>query len=413
MTRKYVIIGAGAAGSAAARTLARLCPDDEVHLFSNEPLPTYYRPGLPHMLDGRLSLPHLKIADREHYARVGVVLHQEHVLELDTDRQVVKIRGGREESYDRLLLATGARSYVNPNWGGRKLAGLYTLRKLEHLYQIQAALQPQTNVVIVGGGVRALQIAEALCGFDLRLLLLVRESWIGYPVFSKPQGLALRAQAEALGIEVRTLDEVNEFLGYEEKIIGIRTKAGGMLECGLVVVCMQALGDMRVAQRELEHGDGFLVDERYRTSVSNIFAAGDVALPRSARDVGRWRSWERAAQEGARAAYAMADRDDPPPLGPTVLAGKILGLRYLHLGEPPLDINLTTVEMEKNQQGVAYLLKTQGRIEKASLLGFPHCHHAMMAAFAAGAVIEPPLATLVEPDFDWRRISAPAPASVL
>ncbi|MBE7559740.1 FAD-dependent oxidoreductase [bacterium] len=402
MAEKYVIIGAGAAGSAAARTLARLRPHDEVHLFSNEVLPTYYRPGLPDMLAGRLSIPHLKIADREHYARVGVFLHPEQVLELDPERQVAKIRGGREESYDRLLLATGARPFVNPNWGGRRLQGIFVLRKLEHLPPLEAALAPDSNVVVVGGGIRALQIAEALTAYDVRILLLVRESWIGYPLFTKPQGQWLRAHAEALGVEVRTLDEVNEFLGYEGRVIGIRTKAGGMLECNTVIVCMHMMGDMRIAQRQLEHADGFLVDEAYRTSVSNIYAAGDAAVARADAQAPRWRGWERAAQHGVRAAYAMAGLPSPPPLPPLVIAGRIFGVSYLHLGEPPLDVLLSHVEIEKSELGIAYALRSDGTIRAASVLGFAHCHRAMAEAFTRGRVVEPPLATLLDANFDWR-----------
>lgn len=417
MPRKYVIIGAGAAGSAAARTLARLCPGEEILLFSDEPLSTYYRPALPEMLCGRLSLYHLKIADAEHYARLGVTLRSERVQEVDPERQMLKIRGGREETYDRLLLCTGSRPYVNPNWGGRRLAGVFTLRKVEHLYAIQEALAPDTNVIVVGGGLYALQIAQALAGFPVRILMLVRESWVGYPIFTKPQGALLRARIEAAGIEVRTLDEVHEFLGYEGRVIGVRTKAGGMLECGLVVVAQRMIADMRIAQQTLEHGDGFLVDEHYRTSAPNIYAAGDAALPRSRQDAPHWRGWEKAGQEGVRAAYALAEREDLPPPAPTVIAGLSFGLPFLHLGDPPMDVNLAAVEMHKTGDGIAYLTRSEealpgdaaaaprGRIRQASLLGYRHCHHALTKVFTSGLDISQPLSDLLDTEFDWQRVS--------
>jgi len=408
MATRFVIIGAGATGSYAASTLARLCPSDDTLLFSDEPLASYYRPVLPDFLCGRLGLLNLVMADAEHYRRLGVTLRQERVDELDVAGQRIVLRGGKSEPFDRLLLATGARSMVSPNWPGRKLAGIARLDRLTDVYALQKRLTEESRVIVIGGNMRALQVSEALVTMGLSPLQLVRESWIGHPLLSKPQGQFLRTRAEACGVEVRTLDEVHEFLGYEGRVVGIRTCAGGMLECTDVLVCIGTHANIGLGREALEHEDGYLVDEYYRTSGKNVFAAGDGARPRTRSEQARVRSWEHAAQDGIRAAHAMANRFPLPRPAPEVISGRVFGVSWLFLGEPPLNMDLGTIEMEKSEAGIAYLAREEGRIRQASLIGYRSAHHPLTRLFTDQVPLAGELETLLREDFDWRRAGAEA-----
>ena len=413
MSTRFVIIGAGVAGGYAASTLARLRPRDEILLFSEEPLATYYRPTLPDFLCGRLNLLNLVVADAEHYQRLGVTLRQEQVDDVDVAARRVILRGGKTEPYDRLLIAAGSRSLVHPNWPGRRLTGILTLDRLVDVYALQKRLTEKSRVIVIGGNMRALHIGEALVTMGLTPLQLIRESWIGHPLLTRPQGRFLRTRAEVCGVAIRTLDEVHEFLGYEGRVVGIRTRAGGMLECTDVIVCIGSHARIRLARESLEHEDGYLVDEYYRTSGEDVFAAGDAALPRARRERPPWRSWEHAAQDGVRAAHAMAERYPLPPRAANVLAGRVFGAPWLFLGEPPLDMDLGNIEMERSSHGIAYLTRDEGRIRQASLIGYRSAHHPLTRLYADQVPLAGELATLLQEDFDWRRagVSAILPVS--
>jgi NADPH-dependent 2,4-dienoyl-CoA reductase/sulfur reductase-like enzyme len=403
MPLRYVIIGAGPSGRCAALELGKLCPDDEIVVFSDESLASYYRPALPSMLCGEKGLADLNICSTADYERLGVTLCHAKVEDIDPDNHEITIRGGRTEKYDRLLLACGARPYVHPNWPGRRLEGIHTFRKIEDVDKINSLTDPEQEITIVGGGIQAMEMAESLVSRGFKVTMIVREFNPGVPLFNKPMGAMLKKDAIARGIKIRTLDEIAEFIGNEDKLIGIRTRAGGLMETTLVLVSIGVISDIRLGREKIEHSDGYLIDENYRTSAQDVFAAGDAALRRREMDKPRWRHWQEAGADGVEAARCMAGQEPPADRLALPLFGRIVGRCFLILGREFPDVNSPETQFTRNDNSIAYVRIREGKIREAALLGYRHCHHPLAEIYKKQLPAPSDLDQIVDINFDWER----------
>ena len=151
---KHVIIGNGVAGTTAAWHIRKTDPSASVSIITEEPFPFYSRIRLPQLLAGETDEPGLVIRKPDWYAdnRIDLILSTV-VSAVDIVRKKI-ISSSREEfPYDRLLLATGAHSFVPPVSGSDK-KGIFTLRSISDALAIKDYLKHTAKrVLLVGGGV--------------------------------------------------------------------------------------------------------------------------------------------------------------------------------------------------------------------------------------------------------------------
>lgn len=156
MASRYVIIGIGPAGIAAAEAISEIDPAGELTLIGDDPYGFYSRPGVAYFLTGEVSERqlHLNQANRFRHAKAKVV-------SLDTKFHRVTTEDGENYDYDKLLLATGsiASKLTTP---GADLDGVIKLDNLSDAKQIISVMRKSKSAVVVGGGIIALEIVEAL-----------------------------------------------------------------------------------------------------------------------------------------------------------------------------------------------------------------------------------------------------------
>src|SRR5665811_2293507 len=110
MRRRYVTIGSGPAAVSAAETIRSLDPGGEIVIVCAEPHGYYSRPGLAYYLAGEVPEKRLFPFGPEDFARLDVQLVSKRAVDIDVMGHTVTLEDGRSLSYDRLLLATGARA---------------------------------------------------------------------------------------------------------------------------------------------------------------------------------------------------------------------------------------------------------------------------------------------------------------
>jgi NADPH-dependent 2,4-dienoyl-CoA reductase/sulfur reductase-like enzyme len=156
---KLIVIGADAAGMSAASEARRVDPDLQIVAYDRGGFASYSQCGLPYLVGGvvqdRQQLVARTVKD---FAARDITVHLGHeVIAVDPVRRVVRVRhqgqGDAEDTYDRLLLATGA-SPVRHLVPGSDLAGVFHLDVMEDAIAIQAYIREHqaTRVAIVGGG---------------------------------------------------------------------------------------------------------------------------------------------------------------------------------------------------------------------------------------------------------------------
>ena len=158
----YVIIGAGPAGVVAAETLAKTDPGAETVLLGGEADPPYSRMAIPYVLTGIIDHggTHLR-KTAGHYETLGITYRQGIAEGIDPKAKKVKLQGGGEQPYDKLLIATGA-SPIKPPVPGLDLPGVHHCWTLDDCREIEKLADKGAHVVLMGAGFIGCIILEAL-----------------------------------------------------------------------------------------------------------------------------------------------------------------------------------------------------------------------------------------------------------
>jgi nitrite reductase (NADH) large subunit len=286
---RHLIVGNGVAGITAAQSIARADGSAEVHVFGAEPYPYYQRPRLWQYLAGELEQDDLYFRPLEWYASRGIQVHvSTRVMALDPAEHRIRLADGSWESYDRLLLATGGRSFVPP-FEGVDLQGVFALRSLDDALAIKRYADRVSSVTVVGGGLLGLETARALVAPNRRVSVIEIASHLLPRQLDVTGAQVLQARLEAMGLHIYTGAATHSFLGFGRnrslgsdrgngRVHGVRLTNGRTVSGELIIVSTGIRSRVELAREAgLEVNRGILVDEHMRTSAPDVYAAGDAA----------------------------------------------------------------------------------------------------------------------------------------
>src|SRR5262249_5757157 len=172
-----VIVGAGAAGNAAAEMLRRQGYGGSLVLIGVDPSVPYDRPNLSKdYLAGTAPEEWIPLRSRQYYAdlRIDLVLGTRVTL-IDPKNKRVVVEGGGEHRYDALLLATGA-DPVRLSVPGADLPHVYTLRTLADSRAIIGRAKQGQRAVVVGASFIGLEVAASLRARNVQVAVVAPES---------------------------------------------------------------------------------------------------------------------------------------------------------------------------------------------------------------------------------------------
>lgn len=284
MTRRLVVVGGDAAGMSAAATARRRDRSLEIVAFERGEHTSYAACGIPYLLAGDLDEPeHLVARSPAEHRKRGIDLHTHHEVEaIDTTARTVTVRDlrtgdARTEHYDDLMLGTGSVA-VRPAWPGVDADGVHTVKTLAGAIELQRRLtdRPPARAVVVGGGYIGVEVAEALVrrGIETALVDLAPAPMV---TFDADMGARVAAALARAGVELH-LGVVVEGIVIRDGaasgvIAGGEAVAGELVVLGIGVRPQTALA--RAAGVAVGATGGIVCDPRMRTSVTNVWAAGD------------------------------------------------------------------------------------------------------------------------------------------
>jgi 3-phenylpropionate/trans-cinnamate dioxygenase ferredoxin reductase component len=312
-SERFVIIGASLAGASAAAALREGGFDGTVELIGEEPQLPYNRPPLSKgYLRGQERLEDQLVNPADHYAGHDITLRLGvRATAVDPRRKVVGLAGGVEVPYDRLLVATGGRNRVLTT-PGADLPGIFQLRTVEDCDRIRAAARPGARAVVVSLGFIGSEVTASL-----RQMGLVVTAIDGHPVpLARVLGVEIGAILAAIhreqGVELGLEDGVAAFEGAG-RVERVRTTRGRILPCDLVVAGIGIVPNSELlAEAGAAVDNGVLVDGLCRSSLPDVYAAGDVANHLHPL-FGRLRveHWNNGYQQGRAAARTMLGGTQP------------------------------------------------------------------------------------------------------
>ncbi|RRR66092.1 MAG: FAD-dependent oxidoreductase [Candidatus Viridilinea halotolerans] len=307
MTARYVIVGAGVAGIAAAERLRALAPAASIMVITDDPAGFYSRPGLAYFLSDLIPEDQLFPRSPAELRALGLTWITERAVGLDPHAHHLTLADGRTLTYDKLLLATGATA-APPDFPGGDLDGVVTLDSLEDARQIVRRARRGTPAVVVGGGITALELAEGLHARGCHVHYLLRGDRYWANVLDAEESQLVEGHLRALGIHIHHHTRILQALGERGRVASVETATGERIACQLLAVAIGTRPRLELARSGgLATERGILADEYLETSAADVLAAGDVA---QVYDEATGRAtldtlWATARAHGAAAAMTM------------------------------------------------------------------------------------------------------------
>jgi NADPH-dependent 2,4-dienoyl-CoA reductase/sulfur reductase-like enzyme/pSer/pThr/pTyr-binding forkhead associated (FHA) protein len=305
----YLVIGNGIAGATAAEILRAEDSAATVGVIADDPSPVYYRPALKDYLGGRISEDKLSARSTSFYQDHMIRFLPERVVGIQPTQHRVQLQNGRQLSYNRLLLANGARP-ARLNCPGQQLQGVYTLRNVGDYQALLQNLNETRHVVVIGSGTLALETVETLRHRNYSVTHILRRRTIWSEVLDATASDLVLQQERRDGVDVRLEEEVVEIFGSQGSVNGVITRSGEQIACETVIIAIgiEPIIDF-IKASGIACGRGVRIDNRMRTNTVDIYAAGDV-VETTDQLTGRTRvlgQWYPAVQQARAAAYSMLD----------------------------------------------------------------------------------------------------------
>jgi NADPH-dependent 2,4-dienoyl-CoA reductase/sulfur reductase-like enzyme/nitrite reductase/ring-hydroxylating ferredoxin subunit len=310
-----VIIGAGAAGSAAAETLRREGYGGRITLLDGDPDAPYDRPNLSKdYLAGTAPEEWIPLRSPKFYAERGIeLLRGTRAVHIDANARQVVLSIGATLTYDALLVATGAEPVhlPTPLYDGRRI---HYLRTLADARAIIAAAVEARRAVVLGASFIGLEVAASLRARGLEVHVVAPEHRPLERVMGRELGEFIRRVHEEHGVVFH--------MGRTASVIdgkGVTLGSGEWLPADLVVAGVGVRLNTELAMRAgLVLGRGIDVNEYLETSAPGVFAAGDVAYwpdPHTGEriHVEHWVVAQRQGQTAARNILGAAEPFDAVP----------------------------------------------------------------------------------------------------
>lgn len=283
---KVIIVGGVAAGMSAASKIKRLDKDVEVTVYEMGEHLSYGACGLPYFVGGLNDDASKMIARTEDaFEKMGIKVHTKHevmkVIPKDKKIMVRNLQSGDMfiESYDKLMVATGA-SAVTPRISGVTLEGVYQLKTLEDGLKLKEVVRHQEikKVVVVGGGYIGIEVVDAFLELGKEVVCIEYGPRILQP-FDQEITEEAEKVLEASGVRLQRGEKV-EALEGNQKVEKVITNKGSY-EADLVILAIgvrPATGFIQDTGIHLAENGAIVVDREMRTSVADIWAAGDCAM---------------------------------------------------------------------------------------------------------------------------------------
>ena len=275
---KYLILGSGPAGIAAAKAIRGKDKKGEIVVATEEPGPPYLRPLLTDLIMGRVDVAEIADPQAKDLADRGIVVRNgQRALNVDSAGNRVIFADGAEEAYDVMLAATGGKPEI-PLPLRKEHPAIFPFDSLEDTLRIVERVPRSGTVAVYGPGFLAIVASSALRKRGNEVVWFQPDiPRSGYPIAGELEANILDSVRNT---GVRILEGA-DITAVREAGVGIEiesTQKGEIVRCLAVVVASERLPAIGfLSGSGVKIATGIVVDDYLRTSVPNIYAAGDCA----------------------------------------------------------------------------------------------------------------------------------------
>ena len=283
---KVIIIGGIAAGMSAAAKFKRLSPNDDVVVYEKGDIVSFGACGLPYYVGGFFDDSNEMIARTpEAFREAGVEIHTKHeVTNVDFSNKKVTVKNLNtnevlEESYDKLMIASGARAIIPPI-KNIDLENVVTLKSMDDGNKLRELMSKEENkkIAIIGAGFIGLEAAEAAKHRGKEVTVIQLQDRVLQEVFDKDITDLLEEELRENGVNLLLSETVTELIG-DGKVSKVITN-NREIEADIVILATGVKPNtdfLNCDEIKMIRNGAIVVDKYGRTSVEDVYAAGDCA----------------------------------------------------------------------------------------------------------------------------------------
>lgn len=278
---KYLILGASASGINGAHELRNLDKNAEITLVSTDDK-IYSRCMLHYFIGEKRTEESLNFKSKNFFLDNNIKwITNVEAIGIDVDKKMVKLSNGQTESYDKLLLATGACGCIPAIANLQEANNIVGVRTLDDCYKIKSLAKKYKRAVVVGAGLIGMDILSGLLHYNLDKLAVVDVA---------PFLISKQLDEHTAGVYQKKLTENNVEQHYSVKVtkinvdknnnpVSVELDNGKTLDADFIIVTIGIKPNtdyLLQSPIKLNEQCGVVIDDFGRTNIEDIYAAGDI-----------------------------------------------------------------------------------------------------------------------------------------
>ena len=373
-TTDYLIIGNSAAGLSAAASIRKNDKNGTISIISSEEYTNYSKPLITYYLAGKVSLEKIYFKSESFYKDNNFKLILGSKVDfLDEKKMLAGISDGNQISYKKLLISSGGKPIIpkirvvegqnklvgsigsNGVRGGigyagkspdkvnySDIKGVFTLTTLEDAIKLKKYIDENNlkSATILGGGLIGLKTAEAMLELGLQITIIELSDRILAASFDKNASEIIENKIEENSGSIFTNTTVDEIIVTGGKLASVVLRNGKKLDTNLLIIAVGVKPNVEFIQNQsIKLNNGIVVDDYLKTSMDNIYAAGDVAVSRDrlSNEQKNIAIWPLAIRQGGIAGMNMSGEKVKYQGGFFMNSVEILGIPSISIGLNNLD----------------------------------------------------------------------------
>ncbi len=315
---KIVIIGNSAAGLSAAETIRHFDTNAEITIITDEIYPPYLRCLIPEVLSGTKSLSELSYKSRDFFDKHNITLIKgKRANAVSPDSKKVLLEDGYEVSYDRLLIATGARP-LSSGIKNDQIGNIFPLRTYDQALEAARVASSAKEAVVIGAGLIGLSAAVALRRKGLNVTVVETESHLLISQLDYQGAAILEEELSREGIRFVFGTRPSAFVpsSGENLVSALVLDNGREIPAEVAIVSTGVQPNVELVENAGgKVRTGIVVNDLLQTSIEDVYAAGDCIEIEDAASGDTLLSglWPLAVEQGRFAAYNIIGKHRPYP----------------------------------------------------------------------------------------------------
>lgn len=310
---KYVIIGASAAGLAAAEAIRKADAQGTITVLTEEAYMPYSRPSISYYLKGKVKESDMALRKPNFYREKKIdIVKNTKATAIDTEKKVVKA-GRKSYPYDKLCLCTGSKPFVPPMENVKGKTNALTFLDLKAVKDVKAIANEKTRAVVIGAGLIGMKAAEGLVKICKSVDVVELSPRVLPSILDAKSAKQVKKHLENNGIRFHPENTVVRAASKGKQITAVTLKNGKKLPCDLLILAVGVRPQTELAEKAgLSVDRGIITDtETMQTSDPDIYAAGDCCVSVDMLDGSKKiiALWPNAVQQGNVAGAQMAGAD--------------------------------------------------------------------------------------------------------